>query len=262
MLSKISSMLDAIADSLEKKGFIKEAYEIDKITDEFDKVAKQLIEISRSKVTELVKKQDWEGLQNYLYSCITRMPGWEAKTQTPEFSKIKEEYRQITNKSDTSNPAWSQWNIKKDVPKTGLNFKLYYTPSDESIRPLVLSLGDLKNRFVSVAAKYNMNLDFKIPSSATAYYGSNDRLVVHFSNRDAKEALDQTVKGWAASNKIQLGGRTHNFGQDVGKDSYGIRIAKQIVQEAQKHYSTKKYTDEQIVEWILKYFPKMLKDIQ
>ena len=38
MLSKISSMLDAVADSLEKKGFIKEAYEIDKIADQTDEI--------------------------------------------------------------------------------------------------------------------------------------------------------------------------------------------------------------------------------
>lgn len=37
MLTKISSMLDAIADSLENKGLIKEAYEIDKVADEVDK---------------------------------------------------------------------------------------------------------------------------------------------------------------------------------------------------------------------------------
>lgn len=36
MLSKISSMLDVIADSLEAKGLIKEAYEIDKIADIVD----------------------------------------------------------------------------------------------------------------------------------------------------------------------------------------------------------------------------------
>jgi CRISPR-associated protein Csx3 len=33
MLNKISSMLDAVADSLEARGLIKEAYEIDRITD-------------------------------------------------------------------------------------------------------------------------------------------------------------------------------------------------------------------------------------
>jgi hypothetical protein len=37
MLSKISSMLDAVADSLEAKGLIKEAYEIDRVADEIDK---------------------------------------------------------------------------------------------------------------------------------------------------------------------------------------------------------------------------------
>lgn len=37
MVNKIASMLDAIADSLEAKGFKKEAYEIDKIADVLDK---------------------------------------------------------------------------------------------------------------------------------------------------------------------------------------------------------------------------------
>jgi hypothetical protein len=36
MLNKISSMLDAVADSLEAKGLIKEAYEIDKVADWLD----------------------------------------------------------------------------------------------------------------------------------------------------------------------------------------------------------------------------------
>lgn len=35
-MNKISSMLDAVADSLEKKGLIKKAYEIDKIADFVD----------------------------------------------------------------------------------------------------------------------------------------------------------------------------------------------------------------------------------
>jgi len=39
MLPKISSILDAIADSLEAKGFIKEAYEIDKIADAIEKLS-------------------------------------------------------------------------------------------------------------------------------------------------------------------------------------------------------------------------------
>ena len=40
MLSKISSMLDAVADSLEAKGLIKEAYEIDKIADLLEDIKK------------------------------------------------------------------------------------------------------------------------------------------------------------------------------------------------------------------------------
>jgi len=39
MQSKISSMLDAVADSLEARGLIKEAYEIDKVADLVEKTA-------------------------------------------------------------------------------------------------------------------------------------------------------------------------------------------------------------------------------
>ena len=39
MLSKISSMLDTVANSLEKKGFIKEAYELDKVADAVEKLS-------------------------------------------------------------------------------------------------------------------------------------------------------------------------------------------------------------------------------
>jgi len=39
MQSKISSMLDAVAESLEAKGLVKEAYEIDKIADNIEKVS-------------------------------------------------------------------------------------------------------------------------------------------------------------------------------------------------------------------------------
>ena len=38
-MNKISSMLDAVADSLEAKGLVKEAYEIDKVADTIDALA-------------------------------------------------------------------------------------------------------------------------------------------------------------------------------------------------------------------------------
>jgi len=38
MLNRISSLLDAVADSLEAKGFIKEAYEIDKISNKMEEI--------------------------------------------------------------------------------------------------------------------------------------------------------------------------------------------------------------------------------
>ena len=42
MLTKISSALDAIADRLEKKGLVKEAFELDKIADELDNASTKI----------------------------------------------------------------------------------------------------------------------------------------------------------------------------------------------------------------------------
>ena len=39
MMDKISSMLDSVADSLEARGLVKEAYEVDNISDYIEKVA-------------------------------------------------------------------------------------------------------------------------------------------------------------------------------------------------------------------------------
>ena len=41
MYNKISSMLDKVANSLEAKGFLKEAYELDKIADELGGLGKK-----------------------------------------------------------------------------------------------------------------------------------------------------------------------------------------------------------------------------
>ena len=43
MLTKISSMLDAVADSLEAKGLIKEAYEIDKVADAIEPLEQRIV---------------------------------------------------------------------------------------------------------------------------------------------------------------------------------------------------------------------------
>jgi len=52
MLNKISSMLDAVADSLEYKGLIKEAYEIDKVADILDNADENNFPIEVTKMNE------------------------------------------------------------------------------------------------------------------------------------------------------------------------------------------------------------------
>ena len=74
MYAKISSMLDRMANSLESKGLIKEAYELDKIADQFDnrinasivdKVAYDEVEGDVEDLIEDIKLEEWFDNQNY-----------------------------------------------------------------------------------------------------------------------------------------------------------------------------------------------------
>jgi len=77
MKNKISFILDGIAGSLELKGFLKEAYELDKIADQLDKEA---------------------SIASFFKSLISKIPGFPSPEQAAETLKAyknKSEFKQI-----------------------------------------------------------------------------------------------------------------------------------------------------------------------
>lgn len=62
-MNKISSMLDAVADSLEARGLIKEAYELDKVADSLDRVA-GLNWNNPPKPAQIYEEKDWKQYQH------------------------------------------------------------------------------------------------------------------------------------------------------------------------------------------------------
>ena len=65
MLNKISFMLDDIANKLESKGLVKEAFEIDKIADEMDKVAFGEVEDDIDKLISYLETQVYQPGTHY-----------------------------------------------------------------------------------------------------------------------------------------------------------------------------------------------------
>lgn len=214
-----------------------------------------------------MQKKNWKGLADYLYRTITvnvqKTQQLQQKWNDPQMQQWREYYRKVVEPHSGSNPAWAQWDVLKDPNKVkGKNFKFYYTIADASLPNFLPKLDQLQQMLVPVAQQNQTSLSFKIPTTFSGFMGSNDRFVIHFSNQNAKDVIQQVVNQWIQSNGIQTEQRTHTFGQDVEKESYGIRIANQIAQYAQKYMESGKYTPEQITQWIITYFPQQLKDIK
>jgi hypothetical protein len=66
MLNKISYLLDAVADSLEAKGLIKEAYEIDKVADEMDSLQSGSMPTDAHTLYDKFRNPSFNGAQVYL----------------------------------------------------------------------------------------------------------------------------------------------------------------------------------------------------
>lgn len=230
------------------------------------KISQQRMQLSRSAVQNFINKNDFNGLQSYLYEVITKNGtgrDYAIKNfNSPEYQNLIKIYDSTVSSSAKSNPSWAQWDIAKGYPKSNANdFKAYFTPSDEDVSKMLNGIRSLFIILQPIAQKYKMNLDFKIPASLGAYYQHNDRIVVHFSDQQAHQEILSAVNQWASSYGITLGQRTHTMGQDVGNQSYGQQISSQISNYVAQYAKTGKWNSGQLTEWVIQYFPSILKDI-
>jgi len=221
------------------------------------KQSTQNIGIIHADLVAVLSKKNVTSLQDFIYKVITTNFGWQNKISnlTPA---LKEKYNLVTESAAKSNPAWSQWDVKKDVQKEASNYKLYFTPNDDSIEMVIAGIQYLSQYLAPIANKYQMNLDYKIPTTATGYIGHNDRLVIHFGNKNAAQEINNAISQWAAAYSIQFGNRIHQLGQDVGPESWGSRVANHLAQYAIQYINSGQYTAEQVAQWVEKYLPQVL----
>ena len=228
----------------------------------------QRISITQQEVKQLIDKKDYKRLTDYLYKCLTTNTGWESKLNNIT-QQDKTAYRTKTETSDNSNPAWAGWTVKskKDKNQVSNNYKLYYSTGDDDAIKIINGVDSLQQILSSALSQYDIeSISFKMPMTLTAYISHNDRIVVHFSAKDnieqIRKQIQQTVQSWANNNKITLHPRTHNFGQDQGKSSYGMRIAEHIVNSLKPHVDSGAYNSDQLTAWVIRTFKSTTKDIQ
>tara|TARA_Y100000034_G_C6815685_1_gene366941 strand:- start:315 stop:1019 length:705 start_codon:yes stop_codon:yes gene_type:complete len=223
--------------------------------------ANQVIQISHSGLVSALSTGDPTKVSNFLYKAITTHPGWQqsASQLTPE---IKQQYIAAVSSASASNPAWAQWNVQKGLPQESGNYKLYFTPSDEDISKVLSGIGELFQYLQPVSESYQSNLDYKIPTTATAYLGHNDRIVVHFSKKEAARDIQGAVQQWANANGISFGNRTHTMGADSQeKVSWGQSVANTMSQYAIQYLASGKYNAEQIARWVETYIGDVLNQL-
>jgi len=230
------------------------------------KQAQQEIQVSRSKVKSFLASNNFDGLSGYLYECITRnfsgVQEAQKKLADPKFNLLRDKYNSIVSTAKPSNnPGWAQWDIQKSLQQTSGDMKLYFSPLNNDVEKFINGLQNLYQILVPISTKYNCNIDFKIPTTLSSYLGLNDKLIVHFSNQQATREINQIISNWGKSYGITFGQRTHSIGQDIGGKSYGERISEQISNYSKQYLESKKYNVDQITDWVLLYFNKLLTNV-
>ena len=131
MLSKISSMLDAVADSLEAKGLIKEAFEVDKVADAVEAVEdegdvfdfpydgprtqadREYLERQREKEKiDSIKREEYEKALNVIKVTVNNAlkDGKSNKPYLiPDFQGKTYVIIHLRNPGEKARPAQSEW---------------------------------------------------------------------------------------------------------------------------------------------------------
>ena len=197
----------------------------------------QNIEISQSKVKGIIEsinagKIPPSRLEEYLYECLTNRlaqqnKGYEtlmamSQSISPE---DKEAYRAGTATATKENRAWKQWDViktgKKPDDKKRQNYKSYFSTSAASVQKINENAPELQAILKPIAEKWETDLSFKTPASATGAVSHNDSLVAHYTNLQAQDEIESAIRGFVASQKIELGTRVYDRGYDESNKGMG-----------------------------------------
>jgi len=146
-------------------------------------------------------------------------------------SAMSQLYNSTVSTATKDDGGWAQWDVMgkgwKGPKDTRENLNFYFTieKTPENVQKFLKRLPNLVQHLRTYSTQNQSRLSFKIPITIGAFAGHNDTLKVYFNNLEIKDTVNQLVTNWLSSNGISTSTRTHNFGQDVGKESYGVRIA-------------------------------------
>ena len=189
------------------------------------------------------------------------------------------EYNKLMSASspDEMGPPWTQWNIAKGVGQKmeveyggqklqKVNPKMYFTIPDEAAIPAMKNIEKLKSALAPVSQQYQTDLSFKFPTGYYAFINTLDRLVVHYTNPEAKSDINRVVTQWINNIGSQAVPRAYTHGFDTkdpsikGGASFGDMVAKRIVDYV-KQSAASGYNAEQIANAVIQYRGEFFKEV-
>lgn len=95
-------------------------------------------------------------------------------------------------------------NRKKPEDQKVSNYKSYFSTDAESLQKINENAPKLQASLRPIADKYDSDLSFKTPGSATSAVAHNDSLVAHYTNANASGEVESTIRSFIASQKPSL----------------------------------------------------------
>lgn len=184
----------------------------------------------------------------------------------------KAAYKSALDQWPKNNGAWAQKDFgpSKAVGQgssAGGRTENYYatiTKDRANLDKFMKSFPDLDQRIQQLAQQTGQPISYKTNANITALAADNDNIKFFYYDPKLKPQIEATVKSWLQANGIATGARTHTHGVDIGKESFGLRISKQVndvLNNTIKQYGAK-YTPEQYYEWLGTHFKQLVSQVK
>lgn len=235
--------------------------------------------LAKKEFIELLDNSSKENLKQWVKSIILNL-----LTNRPEFSKTKLEKKDdnflidLRNKTEAqsnwynntrdklaqevdkipylnyeSNPAWFSIKQKNESKKNLPNYKLYLTiPINEY--SFIQHLLDLSKNLHILSNSTNDNISLKVANNLLWFIAHSDSLVIHFKNKENKDAIENILDKWM--NYYHINEESRNlwrtkFAADSYDSSFSEIISDNISDWFMKHYW--KYDDKVLIDLAIKY---------
>ena len=180
----------------------------------------------------------------------------------------KATYKSALDAWPKNNGAWAQKDfgpakVAGQGSSAGGRTENYYatiTKDRANLDKFMKALPDLDRRMQQLGQQVAQPISYKTNANLTALAADNDNLKLFYYDPKLKPQIEATVKSWLQANGIATGARTHVHGVDVGSDSFGLRISKQVndvLNNTIKQYGNK-YTPEQYYKWLGTNFKQLI----